>query len=353
MATSTNLSGINRWTPKTEGSAYTVLTKDFRKYPRLTSHDAQESTCHKFDAMGYGGFSGKVTGTVALACRHQLMLPASVVDMDAGEKQAFVDFAVASGLQNVLGLLLLKMYYDIACQYMIHFLLRLLRFDELVEHFSSITSAKLPEVQAAVPKYHVNAHESKCRSYWSPNFLPGCGREDGETLERQWSMTNALALRTKEMTAGHRHDTLNDHFSDLNVRKVHSMPGVLLAKLHDAQKLLTSADAALARLEENISPAALAQWKPAAELWDRQENPFAASGDEGFRGGRSTRIAPEEVQDLDFAGVEMVKAIHGMIHLERERAGLVDTIHKVDRSKTRQRSAVTKRVNDLLGDADI
>ena len=46
---------------------------------------------------------------------------------------------------------------------------------------------------------------------------------DGEALERIWALFNALALRTKEMSSGHRHDVINDFHSDMNVRRLHAM----------------------------------------------------------------------------------------------------------------------------------
>lgn len=48
---------------------------------------AQHSTCHQFGAMGYGGYWGKVSGTVAITCaRHMFMLPGSAVDLQKGER---------------------------------------------------------------------------------------------------------------------------------------------------------------------------------------------------------------------------------------------------------------------------
>ena len=46
---------------------------------------------------------------------------------------------------------------------------------------------------------------------------------DGEAPERIWASLNNLSMRTKEMSSGHRHDVINDYYSDMNVRRVHNM----------------------------------------------------------------------------------------------------------------------------------
>ena len=51
---------------------------------------------------------------------------------------------------------------------------------------------------------------------------------DGEAAERIWAILNHLASRTKEMSPGHRHDVMNDFYSDMNVRRLHSMGETVL-----------------------------------------------------------------------------------------------------------------------------
>jgi hypothetical protein len=71
-----------------------------------------------------------------------------------------------------------------------------------------------------VPKFHLPAHRPACHSTFSFNFTPRVGRTDGEAPERGWSNTNALGLSTKEMGPGSRRDTLDDHFGDMNWKKI-------------------------------------------------------------------------------------------------------------------------------------
>jgi Kyakuja-Dileera-Zisupton transposase len=70
-----------------------------------------------------------------------------------------------------------------------------------------------------IPKFHLPAHIMACQTVFSFNFNRHVGRTDGEAPERGWSQINAAATSTAEMGPGHRRDTLDDHFGDINWRK--------------------------------------------------------------------------------------------------------------------------------------
>ncbi|KAI0656991.1 hypothetical protein C8Q70DRAFT_1046552 [Cubamyces menziesii] len=311
--------------PLTEGAAYFVDAGDLSVYMRKIGPAPKvDTTCHKFASMGYGGYTGKVTGTVALTCRHLCMLPSSVVDLIGDENQAYVDFCVH--------------FYDINCQYM-----------KIVDELRTISSTALPEVQGAVGKLHVNGHIPFCRIFQSPNFVPGCGREDGEGSERMWFLTNPMASRTQEMTTGHRHDTITHHISDLNVRQVHKMPQVLVKKWQLATKNLAAATRYLEKVEKDIPEEDLEAWRDEEAEWlalvtdmanhKDMSNPYSATGTEGNRG--------------DVRGVGMVGAIERMMDLEQQREDLRGSIRNVDRSKRKQRAAITKKVDNFLLEVDL
>ena len=75
------------------------------------------------------------------------------------------------------------------------------------------------DIVATVPKFHAPAHKRECRYTFSLDYLEGTGRTDGEAVERTWSEQNGLALRTREMNEGHRHDTINDFHGHGNDRR--------------------------------------------------------------------------------------------------------------------------------------
>ena len=74
-------------------------------------------------------------------------------------------------------------------------------------------------VSFVVAKLHAPAHKRECRYTFSLDYLEGTGRTDGEAVERTWSEQNGLALRTREMNEGHRHDTINDFHGHGNDRR--------------------------------------------------------------------------------------------------------------------------------------
>ena len=82
---------------------------------------------------------------------------------------------------------------------------------------------QLPKILAAVGKFHLPAHIKMCRYLFSMHWLPGAGQTDGEAAERVWSAENTVALRSREMSSGHRHDFLNFFRGDKNVQRLHNM----------------------------------------------------------------------------------------------------------------------------------
>ncbi|KAI0644780.1 hypothetical protein C8Q79DRAFT_912372 [Trametes meyenii] len=348
-----------------EGASYFVDSTDFARYmDGIGPEEQEETTCHKFAAMGYGGHTGQVTGTVALVCRHLTMLPSSMVDLKGAENQRAVDFSVVTGVQPYVGLRLFKLYYDIACQYMVHFLRRLCKWDKLLPVLRTVSTATLPEVQASVGKFHVYGHTLACRTFQSPNFVPFNGRTDGEGSEREWPFINEAAARTQEMTSGHRHDAINTLISDLNIRQVHKMPQTLAMKLAKAEKRLASTTKYLAKVEKGVTDAELVAWKAEElewlnkvvdianhkELW----NPYNASGPKALSAEATlSEIRTEFGASGDATAVGMTGAVQGMLDLERRRREIAASIRTVDRSKKRQRAAITRKVDDFLLEAEL
>jgi hypothetical protein len=105
--------------------------------------------------------------------------------------------------------------YDIACQWGVNFEERMLLFpSELHLHLTMFV------LKLAIPKLHLPVHGDSCQGPFSLNWMTGAGRTDGEAVERFWSLVNAAAPSTREMTPGHRHDHLNAIFGQMNWRKL-------------------------------------------------------------------------------------------------------------------------------------
>lgn len=105
--------------------------------------------------------------------------------------------------------------YDIACQWSKNLQRRCLTYPN-----NPISTRSDLKLVTLVPKFHLPAHIAKCREDYSFNFEPRVGRTDGESPERGWAATNAVANSTKEMGPGSRRDTLDDHFGDYNWGKI-------------------------------------------------------------------------------------------------------------------------------------
>lgn len=120
-------------------------------------------------------------------------------------------------LSSLLGTLvtLLLVSYDISCQWIKKLPLRVREYPfELQVAFWQVV------LRAVVPKFHLKAHGEPCQSPYSLNLLRHSARTDGEGIERGWSHINPIAMATREMGPGFRHDTIDDHWSAYNWRKI-------------------------------------------------------------------------------------------------------------------------------------
>ncbi|KAI0686739.1 hypothetical protein BC835DRAFT_1287652 [Cytidiella melzeri] len=267
--------------PLTLGSAYFANEHDAKQYfAAMPPPKTEASNCNKFGAMGYYGHWGSVSGLVGLSCaRHMFVLPGGGVDLKVGETWAAVDFLMLSGLQNWMRLKLHISAYDINCQYRLHFYERLAAiqakfFDEQKSSLKSVHQFSFPATRAAVGKFHEPAHKLECRLEYSFHYLPGAGQTDGEAPERIWAATTFLGLRTREMSPGHRHDTINFFHDDMNWRKTYGIAAHLTKKFCEAKRYQSESSAYLAELESEIMgsglPADILEvWETTKRNWDQ------------------------------------------------------------------------------------
>jgi hypothetical protein len=188
--------------------------------------------------------------------------------------------------------LIIVVSYDIACQWIRNFWNRMMKYPHEF-HIDGTTV----RVTFLVPKFHLPAHRLACHSSYSFNLTPCVGRTDGEAPERGWSSTNALSSSTKEMAPGSRRDTLDDHFGDMNWRKVCGLGlyifflGYTTITMTTGASLLRKIKAAVPErndhllefrdLTENYRDSAI-KWKEEVEAWERDRtnpNPFEYKGE--------------------------------------------------------------------------
>ncbi len=126
---------------------------------------------------------------------------------------ANMDFIFLSAVCNT-ALLILVASYDIACQWKRNLGSWITQFPEYLQPNLAATV-----IRYLIPKFHLPGHGLACQSRFSHNLAPGVGRTDGEGIERDWSWINPAAMSTKQMGPGARHDTLDDHWGDMNWRE--------------------------------------------------------------------------------------------------------------------------------------
>ena len=186
----------------------------------------QASTCSGFKAgdLTREGRYAKLlaSGILCLVCsRHGLFYPDAAVDLQKGERYVNGDYALYGALQRVQQLPRIKLIYDVNCQYS----------KKLKQRFQTnfAKPPSLDNIDFLVPKAHLPGHKDDCVYEYSPNFIEGSGRTDGEALERDWALMNPLATSTREMGTAHRHEVLEDHMNEINFKKVSKMRAYIVA----------------------------------------------------------------------------------------------------------------------------
>lgn len=91
--------------------------------------------------------------------------------------------------------------YDIWCSLRVN--LRR-RFEKLFPKSAHI----IDRMRGAIPKMHIKNHIEACQQLWAFNYLQYSGETYGEMIETTWAENNQAGGSTKEMNAGHRHDTI-------------------------------------------------------------------------------------------------------------------------------------------------
>ncbi|PIL31916.1 hypothetical protein GSI_06620 [Ganoderma sinense ZZ0214-1] len=258
----------------TDAAMYYSDNAEYAEFQEATKDDpdAQRETdiCSEFEAgEGKKRYTGKSkSGQVGLSCsRHGFVFPCGTVDLMGAEKYGPVDWATKCGLLPWIGFILLIISsYDINCKYGVHWLERLIKMIGLdqVEIW--------PVIRRCVPKWHANAHKGVCRWVNSFYFMPGVGQTDGEEPERKWSVMNLLGRAIREMTSGHRQDTINHHYSDYNIQKLFKLGKTLADRWQKASGALVRNEDELRDFEATLlkSGLPLSHWKEEERIFISQ-----------------------------------------------------------------------------------
>ena len=103
--------------------------------------------------------------------------------------------------------------YDIFCQWIINFLLRVNQ-----SPFLSIPEGL--KITGAIGDFHVVGHVDDCLPRYTLAYVPGSGVIDGEILETLWAVLNETSRSAKGATMAHRNEILDDHMNHSNWKKL-------------------------------------------------------------------------------------------------------------------------------------
>ncbi|OJT14652.1 hypothetical protein TRAPUB_8795 [Trametes pubescens] len=250
------------------GWSYYVEETKYQAHVKACAHRKEENTCsaeHNAITKAHLSREGYIaSGIGAVLCaRHALVRKNGTGDLQLGERQANMDYLV---LSTVLGILLSLLFsYDIACQWYKHLFKRMLEDYPPEMH---IDRSKIDEIRFAIPKKHFRVHGPN-HSHFSLNFLPRVGRTYGEGIETQWGVLNPLALSTREMSPGMRHEVFNDHWGAWNWQKTIGFGDFLLHALEVAHVMRIHQRRAFVEYSATFEPAVVRQWEAMVQAWER------------------------------------------------------------------------------------
>lgn len=106
------------------------------------------------------------------------------------------------------------MTYDIWCHWIVNLRKRAEQFPD------QVAVPKDLDLIGGIPKWHLVGHKRVCHVRYSLNFMPHCGRMDGEGPERFWAYLNEMCGSTSEKSPGYRRDTINNIIDTWNFSKM-------------------------------------------------------------------------------------------------------------------------------------
>lgn len=128
-----------------------------------------------------------------------------------------MDYALCQALAfTMYGLTTVLVFYDIMCQYGVHF------FKRVQENPYLSVPAGLVLLKG-IGLFHVHGHQDSCFAQFAPNFIKGAAQVDGEVIETLWWPLNLISASTRSMGAAHRRETLDDHMNTSNWKKLVKM----------------------------------------------------------------------------------------------------------------------------------
>ncbi|KAH8111809.1 hypothetical protein DFH11DRAFT_1546400 [Phellopilus nigrolimitatus] len=287
------------------GLSYYVENKAYMTYVNSAGLQTEMNVCdsglHAVDhANTRGGSAYSTSGVGACQCRHMMVRPNGVGDLQRGERYCNMDFVFWSAVRR-LKVPRLLISYDIACQWNRHLFARHLDIPEELQFPTETTRFAF-----VIPKFHISAHGKSCQSKYSLNYRRDMGRTDGENIERGWAWMNPASLSTREMGPGARRDTLDDQWSFWNWRILVKLGTTLARRLDEATLEARSQRASHEQFTMSFATDNIAAWSAMIDAWniDPQHAPDPYSEPE-----HNTTIIDVRRQLNDLEGAETASGV--------------------------------------------
>ncbi|KAH9894841.1 hypothetical protein C8Q73DRAFT_645213, partial [Cubamyces lactineus] len=253
------------------GWSYYVEESSYQTHLKNTIDRKEDNTCsaeHNAITKAHLRKEGYVaSGIGAVLCaRHALVRRNGAGDLQLGERYevtyANMDYLLVSTLAGTLYLFLL-ISYDIACQWYRNFFKRMAEFPP----DTRLDLSKIKEIRFTIPKKHYRVHGPN-HSRFSLNLLPRVGRTYGEGIESHWSHMNPLALSTREMSLGMRHEVYNDHWGAWNWQKTIAFEESLLHSLEDAHAMKVQQRKTYDQYTSTFDVKVIREWEAMIKAWE-------------------------------------------------------------------------------------
>lgn len=194
-----------------------------------------------------------ITGIVAIACaRHGCFVPNAMADLFAGEQQKNIDWILLQALRhaNMDIEQAVMLIYDIVCQY----------FKYLYDRIGTQLPPDL-QIDRAIGLFHVHGHKDECFFRYATSFIPGAAITAGEILETLWASMNAISSTMRTASLAHRAETLDEHATDSNHRKLLGMVAALCKRYRHAAAMSTTTTASFDGLTRSLDAADHQIWE--------------------------------------------------------------------------------------------
>ena len=125
-----------------------------------------------------------------------------------------MDYSMFKALNfNMGGIEAALICYDVMCQWSVH----------MKDRVTGSKHLKIPdglELRLGIGLFHIHGHQDACLARYSPSFIEGARKVDGETIETLWAPLNEISRSTRGMSTSHRREVIDDHMNDSNWKKL-------------------------------------------------------------------------------------------------------------------------------------